>query len=233
MHPLTPRPDHDAQAMADLQAAWAPRVEPADRLGEVRWIAGVDVAYPAHGDRVFGGIALLDAQSLEVVETVTSSLPDAVPYVPGLLSFRELPPLLACFERLARAPDLIVCDGQGVAHPARFGLASHLGVLLDVPTIGCAKSRFVGRHAPLGPARGDTADLVLDGEVVGRALRTQDGVKPVYVSVGHRVSLDTAVAWVLRLAAAYRQPETTRAADHLVRLAAKGEVPVDVVAPGP
>lgn len=231
MLPLHDHPwDLDAAQMAAVQRALAPQVIQHDALpAPVRVIAGVDVAYPATGDRVFGGISLLDADTHEILEEISVSMPDRVPYVPGLLSFRELPPLLACFARLSLRPDLVVCDGQGLAHPARFGLACHLGVLFDVPTIGCAKSRLLGEHDPLPGPRGSRVDLHLDGAVVGAVLRTQADTRPMYVSIGHRVSLPTAIEHVLRLCATYRQPETTRAADQLVRRVARGEQAPDAV----
>jgi deoxyribonuclease V len=133
--------------------------------------------------------------------------------VPGLLSFREIPVLLPAFRRLATRPDLLIVDGQGYAHPRRFGLACHLGVLFDLPTIGCAKSRLIGEHAPVGDTRGSSVDLMDDGELIGRVLRSRDGVKPLYVSVGHRIGLDAACDWLLRLGAGYRIPEPTRRAD--------------------
>ncbi len=204
-----------------VQHRLASLVERADRLGDVRLIAGVDVGYAADGagDVLHSGIVTLDAVTLQPVESVVHADVARFPYVPGLFSFRELPPLLAAFERLAHRPDLVVCDGQGIAHPRRFGLACHLGLALDVPSIGCAKSMYIGEAGEPGEARGSHAPIVHEGEIVGAALRTQDGVKPVYVSVGHRVSLDTALSWVLRLALRYRQPETTRAADSAVRKA--------------
>ena len=223
-----------------LQRRLAPLVEREDRLPDVRLVAGVDVGYAARADRDEGrggeggrdgeagetlhaGIVTLDATTLEVVESVVHAGVARFAYVPGLFSFRELPPLLAAFERLERMPDLVVCDGQGIAHPRRFGLACHLGLALDVPSIGCAKSVYVGEAGEPGPARGSSAPVVEAGETVGAALRTRDGVKPVYVSIGHRTSLDTALAWVLRLAPRHRQPETTRAADALVRRALRAD----------
>jgi deoxyribonuclease V len=152
-------------------------------------------------------------------------VPIAFPYVPGLLSFRELPPLAVAWARLERRPDVLIFDGAGYAHPRRFGLACHGGVLFDVPSIGCAKSILVGTHGPLGEERGASAPLVDRGEVVGMAVRTRARVKPVYVSVGHRMDLPTAVALVLRMTAGYREPETTRRAHQLVtrlRIAERG-----------
>ncbi|GIH81351.1 endonuclease V [Planobispora longispora] len=183
-------------------------------------VAGVDVAYD--GDRLAAAVAVLDGTTLEVVEEVTVTGRTAFGYVPGLLAFRELPALLDALDRLTVVPELVVCDGYGLAHPRRFGLACHLGVLTGLPSIGVGKTAFVGGCAEPGPERGSWTDLTLDGDVVGRVLRTRDGVKPVYVSVGHRVDLDTACRNVLRLTPAYRLPETTRVADRLSRAALAG-----------
>lgn len=210
------RPPRDAAEAEAFQRAWAREVEAEDRLGEVARVAGVDVAYEKGGDRVFAAVVVLDARTLAPVEQATHVARAAFPYVPGLFSFRELPPLVECFRALRQVPDLVVCDGQGRAHPRRFGLACHLGVLFDVPSIGCAKTRLVGEHAEPASVRGSEAALVDEGERVGTVLRTRDGVRPVIVSVGHRVSLATARDWVLRLTPRFRLPETTRAADQLV-----------------
>lgn len=198
------------------QTRLAARVEETDRLGAVRRIAGADVAYEKDGDRFFAAVVVLDAESLEVVEIARHEGVGPFPYVPGLLSFRELPALLPCFAKLSEPVDLVVCDGNGRLHPRGFGIACHLGVALDLPAIGCAKNLLLGEVGALAEDRGAQAPIVLEGNERGRALRTREGVKPVYVSVGHRVSLPTACAWVLRLAASYRLPETTRAADHEV-----------------
>ncbi|GGZ33826.1 endonuclease V [Streptomyces inusitatus] len=181
-------------------------------------VAGVDVAYDDVRGVVAAAAVVVDARTLTVVEESTAVGKVAFPYVPGLLAFRELPAVLAALRSLTRAPGLVVCDGYGRAHPRRFGLASHLGVLTGLPSIGVAKNPFVFGHGELGPHRGDTAPLRADdGEEVGRALRTQPGVKPVYVSAGHRTALDTACAHTLLLAPRYRLPETTRRADRLCR----------------
>ena len=184
----------------------------------VRLVAGADVAYNEATKQTVGALVVLDANTLAVVDSATHVMPIPFPYVPGLFSFREVPPLLEAWKKLQHHPDLIVCDGQGIAHPNAAGMASHLGVELDVPTIGCAKSRLVGEVNPdhLGEIRGSTQPLMLDGEAIGALLRTQTRINPLYVSIGHKVDLATAVEWVLRLSPQYRLPETTRQADQLV-----------------
>jgi deoxyribonuclease V len=181
----------------------------------VRTVAGLDVAYA--DDRLAAAAVVLDAESLEVVEEATVLDLPGFPYVPGLFAFRELPALVGALRRLDVTPDLLVCDGHGLAHPKRFGLACHLGVLTGLPSIGVGKTRLVGSCDEPGGDRGDWSAVSDEGEVVGRALRTQTGVRPVFVSVGHRADLDTACALTLRLAPHYRLPETTRRADHLSR----------------
>jgi deoxyribonuclease V len=204
----------DAQS---LQLSLGERVVREDRIpSAIALVAGVDVAYEKDGDFVFAAVVVLDAITLEVVETATTQVTVAFPYVPGLFSFRELPPLCGALQKLETSPDLIVCDGQGVAHPRRCGLASHLGLLFDVPTIGCGKTRLIGDYSQTAPNRGSYSDLVDQNEVIGSVLRTQDGVKPLFVSIGHRVSLPTARSWILRLAPEYRQPEPIRPANELV-----------------
>ncbi|MEU8540569.1 endonuclease V [Streptomyces sp. NPDC048717] len=182
-------------------------------------VTGVDVAYDDERDLVAAAAVVLDARSLEVVERATAVGRVSFPYVPGLLAFREIPTVLAALGRLAVDPGLLVCDGYGLAHPRRFGLASHLGVLTGLPSIGVAKNPFTFTYEQPGPERGAFSALVADGETVGRALRTRAGVKPVYVSVGHRVCLDRASEHTLRLSPRYRLPETTRHADALCRQA--------------
>ncbi|MEU1072210.1 MULTISPECIES: endonuclease V [unclassified Streptomyces] len=181
-------------------------------------VTGVDVAYDDERDVVAAAAVVLDAATLEVVEESTAVGRVAFPYVPGLLAFREIPTVLAALGALSTGPGLVVCDGYGLAHPRRFGLASHLGVLTGLPVIGVAKNPFAFAHEEPGARRGEASALVdADGEEVGRALRTRDGVKPVFVSVGHRVSLDNACAHTLRLTPRYRLPESTRRADALCR----------------
>ncbi|MCP3818330.1 endonuclease V [Streptomyces sp. A3M-1-3] len=183
-------------------------------------VTGVDVAYDDERDVVAAAAVVLDARSLAVVEEATAVGRVSFPYVPGLLAFREIPTVLSALDGLTADPGLVVCDGYGLAHPRRFGLASHLGVLTGLPTIGVAKNPFTFTYEQPGPRRGDWTPLLDDnGEDVGRALRTQDRVKPLFVSVGHRVSLDNACAHTLELAPVYRLPESTRQADALCRQA--------------
>ncbi|MGP3982328.1 endonuclease V [Streptomyces sp. KR80] len=186
---------------------------------EVRRIAGVDVGYDESTDRLAAAAVVLDPRTLAVVEQATAVGTAAFPYVPGLLAFRELPPVLDALDRLGAPVDLVVCDGYGIAHPRRLGLASHLGVLTGLPSFGVAKTPFSFSYEQPDAARGAWAPLVDDGEVVGRALRTREGVKPVFVSVGHAISLENACAHTLRLTPRHRLPETTRLADRLCRRA--------------
>lgn len=188
-----------------------PRPPPA-----VRTVAGLDVAYAVDSDPVAAAVAVLDARTLEVVETATAVGAAQFPYVPGLFAFRELPLLVQALGRLTTAPDVLVCDGQGLAHPRRFGLACHVGVATGLPTIGVAK-RPPGRYEMPGLHRGDSSPLVEGGDIVGCALRTQRSVKPVFVSVGHRIDLDTACRRILAWTRKYRLPEPIRQADQLAR----------------
>ena len=182
----------------------------------VRTIAGVDAGFV--GDRAIAAVALLSFPDLETLEVRTITLPVGFPYIPGLLSFREAPAILKAMEQLEVEPDLIVVDGQGIAHPRRFGIAAHLGVVLDRPTIGCAKSRLIGAHEPVGPNRGDVTDLTDHGETIGAVVRSKPGTKPLYISIGHRIDLPKAVEYVLASCTGYRIPEPSRRA----HLAASG-----------
>jgi deoxyribonuclease V len=199
----------EARALQDRLRSRVREVALPPRL---RRVAGADVSYDRGSPLLFAAVVVLDARSLEVVERVGVESRARFPYVPGYLSFREIPPLLEAFAKLSEPPDLVIADGQGRAHPRRFGLACHLGVLLDLPTIGCAKSRLVGEHREPGPRRGASTQLRDGGEVIGMVLRTQDGIRPLYVSVGHRVTLAAARHWVLALAPHHRLPEPIRAA---------------------
>ncbi|MDT0569531.1 endonuclease V [Streptomyces sp. DSM 3412] len=182
-------------------------------------VTGVDVAYDDERDVVVAAAVVLDAATLDVVAETTATGQVSFPYVPGLLAFREIPTVLAALDALPCDPGLVVCDGYGLAHPRRFGLAAHLGVLTGLATIGVAKNPFTFTYDDPGTARGSASPLLAGTEEVGRALRTRDGVKPVFVSVGHRVDLDNACAHTLALTPSYRLPETTRRADSLCRRA--------------
>lgn len=199
-----------------LQQQLAAKVIKEDCFNSIHNVAGVDVAYDKHSDKLFAAVVVLDAVSLEPIEMATAEGKSPFPYIPGLFSFREIPPIAKALDQLAITPDLIVCDGQGIAHPRRFGLACHLGVLFNVPTIGCGKTRLIGEAESPDQPRGSFKSLVDSKEVIGHVLRTQDNVNPIYVSTGHRVSLATASDWILKLSPKYRLPETTRKADQLV-----------------
>ncbi|MFC8531027.1 endonuclease V [Nocardia sp. NPDC057227] len=205
----------DADAAVALQERLRHRVAITPLPARIRTVAGLDSAYTESG-AVAAAVVVLDAATLLPVATAVAHGHTDFPYLPGLLAFRELPTALRAIEQLATPPDVLICDAHGLAHPRRFGLACHLGVLTGLPTVGVAKNAW-GEHAEPGRERGASADVTVDGDVVGRALRTQDGVKPVFVSVGHRADPDSACALVLALTPRFRLPETTRAADRLCR----------------
>jgi len=199
-----------------IQNSLAARVRWTPPRGPLRAIAGVDVAFTPDGGSAIAAVVLWDRALRRVIEERVAIRPLRFPYVPGLLSFREAPAILAALRRLATPADAIVCDGHGYAHPRRFGIACHLGVIADLPAVGCAKSRLCGDHAEPGARRGARAALTHRGERVGTVLRTRDGVRPVFVSVGHRIDLPSAEALVLDCAVGYRLPEPTRLADRRV-----------------
>jgi deoxyribonuclease V len=201
-----------------LQAELAGRVVRRDEVGAVRRVAGVDVGFENGGKVTRAAVAVLEHPGLAPVERAVVREPTRFPYIPGLLSFREAPAVLAAFARLRTAPDLVLYDGQGIAHPRRFGIASHVGLLLDIPTIGVAKTRLVGEHRRLPARKGAWVPLVDRGETIGAVLRSRAGVTPLYVSIGHRVSLARAVRWVMACTTRYRLPETTRWAHHLASI---------------
>jgi deoxyribonuclease V len=196
-----------------LQKKLAGRIYLQDELpSRLETVAGVDVSYQRHGELFFAAVVVLRLADLTVVEEVTACRRTTFPYVPGLLSFRELPVVLDAFRRLQQVPDAAMVDGQGIAHPRRLGLASHLGLWLDLPSVGCAKSRLVGEHGVVGRLRGDRVPLLRDGEEIGAVVTTRRGVKPLYVSPGHRISVNGAVELTLRCGGRYRLPEPTRLA---------------------
>ena len=221
-----------------IQLQLRERMEREDRLPPLRWVAGADVAFELRrrrgscsgSGRAIAGVIVYSFPELAEVERATAERPLTFPYVPGLLSFREAPALLAAFERLRCEPDLIFCDGHGYAHPRRFGIACHLGVLLDRPTVGCAKSRLTGWHREPARKAGGWAPLMdlsggRRGETIGATLRTRDDVRPIYVSPGHRVSLARAIELVLAVCDGYRIPRPTREADHYVEAVKRGDWP--------
>jgi deoxyribonuclease V len=201
-----------------IQAALRERVEQMDRLSPVRLVAGVDVG-------IFGGVAraaivVLRYPELDRVEVSTAEQQVVFPYLPGLLAFREAPVILDAWSGLRSVPDLVLFDGHGMAHPRRMGVACHLGLVLDLPSIGCAKSRLCGEHHDPGAAAGDWAALIEGGECIGAAVRTRPGKQAVFVSVGHRVNLATAIELTLSCCRGHRLPEPIRQA----HLAARGEL---------
>jgi deoxyribonuclease V len=214
------RTDFDEAGAIAEQERLRALVEPTGDLpSDLRLVAGVDVSYAKDADLVAGAVVVLDCSTLEVVDSAIAMRKVDFPYLPGLLAFREIPALLDALDKLKTAPELLVCDGYGLAHPRRFGLACHLGVVTGIPAFGVAKTAFIGTGEPPGPARGDTSDLLDGEEVIGRVLRTQHGVKPVFVSVGHKIDLARATSMTLELTPSYRLPQTTRLADQMSRRA--------------
>lgn len=198
-----------------LQTELAARVRLEDDYPPLRRVAGVDVGFEEGGAVTRAAAVLLDAHTREPVAEVVARQPTRMPYIPGLLSFRELPAVLQALSELPESPDLVFVDGQGIAHPRRLGIAAHLGVVTGLPTIGVAKSILVGTHEEVGPHRGDRQPLEYKGEVIGCVLRSKDRIRPLIVSPGHRVSLATAPELVLAFGTKYRLPEPTRLADRL------------------
>ncbi len=186
-----------------------------DRLDSVQYVAGVDVGFEAGGKITRAAVAVLRYPDLNLSGRCIARLPTSFPYVPGLLSFREIPAVLAALEKLERQPDLLLCDGQGYAHPRRLGIACHLGLLTGLPAVGVAKTRLIGRHAEVPNRRGGWTPLMDGEERIGAVLRTRAGVKPLFISLGHRISLETAIHYVMTCTTRYRLPETTRWAHRL------------------
>ena len=216
LHSWTATPEQARIIQLDL----ATRVSRRNDIGEVRLIAGVDISAPRGDGRARSAAVVLTYPELELAEVKVIEQAVTFPYIPGLLSFRESPLVISACQQLRMEPDLVLVDGQGIAHPRRLGLASHLGVLWDKPVIGCAKSKLCGSHEEVAVDRGSCVNVVDRGEVIGTALRTRRGVKPVYVSIGHKVDLEAAVEWVLACCRGRRLPEPTR----LAHLAAGGQL---------
>ena len=186
-----------------------------DQLETVKYVAGVDVGFEDNYRVTKAAVVVLSFPDLKLVEQATAKIPTTFPYIPGFLSFREIPALLQALEKITTKPDLILCDGQGFAHPRRFGLACHLGVLLNLPSIGVAKSLFIGEHEEVPLEKGNWQPLKHGEEIIGAVVRSRTNVKPLYVSIGHHISLPTAIDYVLKCTTKYRLPETTRLADKL------------------
>lgn len=208
--PTMPRP-----AIA-LQERLAPQVRLTPAPSDARLFGGADVAFSSDGSHVIAGVIVWSRETNAIVEQHVARVPCRIPYIPGLLSFRELPGILAALRKLQTPPQVMLCDAQGLAHPRRLGLASHLGLWLQLPTVGCAKSRLCGEHKAPATAKGCQAALWHNGERVGTVLRTRDGVKPLFVSPGHLCDHDSAVRLTLAATTRYRLPEPTRLAHQLV-----------------
>lgn len=214
IHQRHPWPLTVEEAIA-IQNQLQPEVIIEDQLGEVQYVAGVDVGFEDDYAISRAAVAVLSFPDLQLVEQAIARRPTTFPYIPGFLSFREVPIVIDALEQVSTIPDLILCDGQGIAHPRGFGLACHLGVLTDMPTIGVAKSLLIGKHDELPVEKGSWQPLRYKGKIVGAVVRSRTGVRPLYVSPGHRISLDTAIDYTLRCITKYRLPETTRWADKL------------------
>jgi len=205
----------DVASALEVQETLRSRVIREDALAAVRYVAGVDVGFEDKGRTTRAAVAVLEFPGLALHDQAISRSPTRFPYIPGYLSFRELPAVLLALDQLAVMPDLLLCDGQGLAHPRRFGLACHLGVVTDIPSVGVAKSRLIGVHDELPPEKGQWLPLMHKGETIGAVVRSRSKVSPLYVSLGHRISLPTAIDYVLRCTTRYRLPETTRWAHRL------------------
>ena len=198
-----------------LQTELAERVSLHGDFTEPQLLAGFDVGFEEEGSITRAAVVLLDAATLQPIESHIARIGTSMPYVPGLLSFRELPALMAALALLTRTPDLVFVDGQGIAHPRRLGIAAHFGVATGLPALGVAKKVLAGRHEGPGPLQGDHSPLIHHGEQIGWALRSKSRCNPLIVSPGHRISMETALTWVLRTLRGYRLPEPTRLADRL------------------
>ncbi len=203
-----------AEARA-LQLELHDQIVTSDQFEAPQTVAGVDVGFESQGAITRAAVAVLSYPELILVDQSVIRQPTCFPYVPGLLSFREIPAILEAMNRLSIQPDMLLCDGQGLAHPRRFGLACHLGLLTDIPSIGVAKSRLLGTHGDLQEKKGSWVPLLDKGEIIGAVLRTRDRVNPLYISIGHRISLESAIQMVLTCTTRFKLPETTRIAHNL------------------
>ncbi len=211
MHPWDVSPK---EAIA-IQKSLMDRLVLRDDFDEIKTVAGVDVGFEENNTITRAAIAVLDLESLELIESAIARRPTTFPYVPGLLSFREIPAVLQAMLDLNHTPDLLLCDGQGIAHPRRFGIAAHLGLLTNIPSIGVAKSRLSGTHDDVPQEKGSHVPLMDKGEQIGVVLRTRANVKPLFISPGHRMGMKSSIEYVMKCTTRYRLPETTRWAHKL------------------
>ena len=207
--------DVSPQEAVAIQKSLQSHINLSDDFGDIQTVAGVDVGFRENNTITRAAIAVLDFQTLEVVETAVAHRPTSFPYIPGLLSFREVPAVLEAMLKLSTEPDLLLCDGQGIAHPRRFGIATHLGLLLNIPAVGVGKSRLTGTHEDVPPEKGSFVPLMDKDEQIGVVLRTRTNSKPLYISPGHRVSVQTAHKLVMQCVTKYKLPESTRRAHKL------------------
>ncbi|MGD1700205.1 deoxyribonuclease V [Dapis sp. BLCC M229] len=205
----------DIETAINMQEKLRHQVIAEDQFGTIKYVAGVDVGYSNDDGMTQAAVAVLNFPELELKEQAIAQRPTSFPYIPGLLSFREIPAILDALEKLNIIPDILLCDGQGLIHPRRFGVACHLGVLVNIPSIGVAKSHYIGKHDSVGLEKGNWQPLIDEEEIIGAVVRSRTGVKPIYVSTGHKISLKTAINYVLKCTPQYRLPETTRWADKL------------------
>lgn len=212
--PLHPWPNTTEEAKK-IQEQLRTKVIREDQLNEVKYVAGIDVGYDPENQISKAAVAILTFPDLQQKEHAIAKTQTTFPYIPGYLSFREIPAVLEALEKLSIIPDLLLCDGQGIAHPRRFGLACHIGVLTNIPAIGVAKTRFIGEHDSVPETRGSWQPLHDQSEIIGAVLRTRTATKPLYISIGHKITLTTALEYVLKCTPKYRLPETTRRADYL------------------
>lgn len=207
--------DLSSSEAIELQNELRRHIVTEDRFDSIERVAGVDVGFEDQGETTRAAVAVLKYPGLEVLESAIARRPTSFPYVPGLLSFREIPAVLEALEKLEKLPNLLLCDGQGIAHPRRMGIASHLGLLTDIPSIGVGKSRLYGSHGEVPDEKGAWVPLKHGKEIIGAVLRTRVKVKPIYVSPGHKIGLKSAIRYVMGCITKYRLPETTRHADRL------------------
>ncbi|MFC1846026.1 deoxyribonuclease V [Chloroflexota bacterium] len=202
----------DFDQAKSIQISLANKVSTKSELLTPRFIAGTDISIPRFSKMGLASVVVLRYPELDVVDIQTTEREISFPYIPGLLSFREVPLIIEAYQKISVKPDILIADGQGIAHPRRFGLASHIGVLLNIPSIGCAKSRLCGQHEPVAVEAGSYSKLIDNEETIGAVVRTKNNVKPVYVSIGHRIDLTSAIHWVMECCRGYRLPEPCRLA---------------------